>query len=703
MFVILFFILFTGIGASMVTFDRLFELILDGDNSIPVNLVAVATDGLPACGKTTAMTSVIGQVLSSSELRGDVNDYCLSLYNLCILGGNYPFKNFHWTLNSKRNRIAYLMLYVLIRTAVLKNVDPFWLIFDRKETSDLFGNPQHNDDCIDQCNNHIKWVHKEVYELYSRVQNREPSLGFFQTGITLVTALDVGLSKALQNLLPYAASVCQRLFRLTFFSLERDTYHMDSVPDIDNSKYTNTHSQVMQSRSRLVYVLHHATAGYLPDKYREHRTILIGTTEEDATVVESEEGRILLKKAHDIVMKKAKELNIDQVFQEKPLYINVNNDQSLVNARHAIEEAVLRNPSFQTTVQLKWFFLRTLLSSDIDPSKETPVVLPKSMIIELARILKMSEDEVDMFLATFTEFGSLLFVPHLDPDYIIVDLQEFTNLLDKFYTDESVTKHGIMTRDVAMKHIPKQNLREIILRVLISYGLIAVVPRDTPGSLEELQLSYFLPSARISDSRVEEVASDDSIHVVILTPHIPLDSQVALTQQILQKPNAFLVPHESYSVTKIRLQSGPTESSDDIYIDIVYRGGTTELRICNTDPVLLASSFVIDMCSEFLNACNEGLTAEAHSKRGLKFNFGVLCCQEKGKYHSLLKQEEEEFCNVCQHKYKEVIKCNQYTSVENVKRQCWLKAIKKVCHYQTLHKTYFFYSATTGMLKNPHY
>ena len=630
---------------------------------VPMNSLVVAFTGLPACGKTKAMTKMLRKFMSPAILDKTTSmeskDRCLSIYNLCVLGG-YPFKKFLWTPTSKRYSITYFTLSDLIRSAILRNVNPLEFNFDLET-------PLSPDCCFESVlhNEHINWLLKQLGDLYGLIKKGHLNIGLFQTGVTLVNGLDVGVNKGLYDFLPVIAAFCRKLVRIVFFSLDRDVKNLSEHPDLSDDKYKERHDQyVMRWRPRLSYLLHHAAAGYVPNSGKDHRTIMVGVTES----LDDKTASQLLQEARQVIENEAKSLKIEQTFHNEWLHINLSNDKSISRTRDALEQMIVHNPKFRCVVQLRWIFLRSLIAS-VD-QENPPVIMAKKVIVELAGTLGMENQEVDSFLETFTDFASLLYAPIFESlrEYVIVDLKRFTDLLDKIYypsdPNSLIARYGIITETV-INELMAPDLAKQVLTIMTSIGMVARVPPKQLLLNDQLQNDefYFLPTARTSD--ISNGAQQGSAYIVIKSDHVPVSSQAIIADSILKEmPELILVAHTPNNITKVRIEHDRSQPA--IEIDIIYQGRMTELRICNTDDTvlsLLTHQTAIDKCSKLLTICCERFTSQYF--RGLRFNFGLKCCRGEKRYHYLYPDKEPESCDDCK-------------ALTNSKQDFWIKAAHEV-------------------------
>ena len=641
------------------------------NNSLAINTLAVAACGLPLCGKTGAMFRMILDVLppnhdQNPSLAEEVNDKCLSAFNLCLLGGN-PFPDFHFIRTTKLDRLIYFILCDIIRTGVLKYNDPLCFSFDASSHYDesLFASGVHN--------SHIHWLFDQIKDVYPCIKMGELKVGYFHTGASIINAFDVSVNKALYDFLPIVASLCPKLARLTFFSLDRDVDNMSSSPDLKTSeKYVNDVqiSQVLQWNSRLRYLLHHAAAGYSCNSDRDQTTIMIGVTES----LDDGAAQQKLDKARHIIMEEAEKLGIEKVFSEW-LYINSTSKESLSKGRKKLEKNLLHNPHFRASLPLKWIFLRSLLAS-IKINGNIPITMEKQKIMKLAKELEMNDEEVDQFLKTFTSFASILYSNKFCGT-VILDIQRFTELLHKLYNPidhnslgaSIAAKYGIITESYA-KILLNSNARAT-LKILTSCSLLAELKYSqafVPDVvIDENESLYFLPSSRVSP--IVNGDQNDSLIIFITSKQVPVNSQASIAKYMLQElANITLVATEAFNVTKFKLHC--ENSNSDIEVDIVYLGKTTELRICNSD----VNRSVMELCSKFLSACCNALV-KVDYERGLRFNIALPCCAQKDYFHFFTKKRKETKFYDYDAKFCEQCKTQNH---ENSKRHCWVLAVKKL-------------------------
>ena len=208
-------------------------------------------------------------------------------------------------------------------------------------------------------------------------------------------------------------------------------------------------------------------------------------------------------------MKQAKSQNIDCVVRNELaqfLLISVHREESIQQSKIMLEKLIAENENFRLNLPLKWIFLRSIIAS-IKSDAEPVVIVRKSRICELALKCQMTSDEVDKFLKTFTDFGSILYIPisFVLKEYVIVDIYKFSSLLSElFYPKSSETiasSFGIITANEAENVL--QSICVVYMKIIrsTSLGMVATVKNTSRIILKDHQLKkgevfYFLPLAR---------------------------------------------------------------------------------------------------------------------------------------------------------------------------------------------------------------
>ena len=276
----------------------------------------------------------------------------------------------------------------------------------------------------------------------------------FLNGLTLANIMDVGVNKALYDFLPIMLSFCRSHLRLVFFSLERDGPKLNEVPDLSADHYSRRGDNhlIMTRRPRLNYILHFATLGH-DQKQKEDdskRTLFVASSKSQSVV----DSPSQLHEAKVKIQEEAKKLNVEK-FVSNVTLVSINDDSSLKSAKNKITDLVMKDQIFQKSLPLKWIFLRSLvISAQLKEGEMKTMILRRSDIYNYAaKEIGMDEEEFENFLVTFTDFGSILYMPQFRAlrDIVVVDIWEFVRFLNElFYPKEEkrwykdLTTYGII-------------------------------------------------------------------------------------------------------------------------------------------------------------------------------------------------------------------------------------------------------------------
>ena len=639
----------------------------------------LAVMGLPDTGKTSAIEKMLKEFIKlkqKSNLKIDKymsrkrNDQCLSIYEMCVLGG-LPHDQYAWSFATNRFGAIYSIICSLARQypSIAKAT-----FESTKEGPKLF---------IEE---HVQWLMKQVNIHLKNIKDERGKLSLIQDGLSLINVMDIGVNRALYDFLSIMLFSCHKHFRLVFFSLDRDAPNLDKEPDLPHDRYgeTNDDNIVMRQRSRLTYILHFATLGYKKENTNAVcNTVMVASkanesihTDRKTTPEES------LKQAKQKILEHAKQEGVDGFLEEWKI-VDLDDINSFKILGVTLQNIIKSVELFKVELPLRWIVLRSLVTS-LNPHHATHsrmIIVDKQSIINEARHLKMGLKEVEKFLITFTEFGSILYMPHFDDikHLVIVDIYEFAQLLHKLFYPSNpeaeyakrLLKHGIISR---------KNVNEVLdvptyvvshfMQILSSFAIIAeiqsviihqkVIKSDVPT----VPL-YYLPSAKNGQNYTLLEVDDDCAFLEVKSVNFPANFQACITQGIMNKnKDAILVATECCNVSQFQFQS---QEGPNVQIDMIYEGQKSRLIIRN--PSIDDSTFdiIVDACSKVLYAFCHCLQRTANRIRDLKYDVAIQCCADEIERHYLYCDKDLDQCD----------KCFNNSSKNNF-RSCWAEAAKKV-------------------------
>ena len=644
--------------------------------------------GLPSTGKTSAIEKMLKEFIKlkqKSNLKIDKymsrkrNKQCLSIYELCVLGG-LPHDQYAWSFATNRFGAIFSIICSLARQ------------YPSIANAKFEPTGQGPKRLIDE---HIQWLMEQVCTHLENIRDERGKLSLIQDGISLINVMDIGVNRALYDFLSIMLLSCRKHFRLAFFSLDRDAPNLDKIPDLLHDRYgeTNDDKIVMRQRSRLTYLLHFATLGYKKeDTNAACNTVMIASKERsvhtDGPTAPEED---LLMQAKQKIMEHATKQGVDEFLKEWRL-VDLDDIYSFQMLGVTLQNIIKSVEQFKVDLPLRWIILRSLVTSlnlgHVTQSKV--IIMDKHSIIKEARNLRMGPQEVEQFLITFTEFGSILYMPHFDDikHLVIVDIYEFAQLLHKlFYPSnpeaeyaERLLKHGIISPEDVEKVLGvHSDVVSYFMQILSSFVMIAKVKSvKIPQKAEKAGVHYYLPSAKNGENYTLSEVDDDCASLEVKSVNFPANFQACITQGIMTKnEDAILVATKHCNVLRFQFQS---KGKPNVQIDMIYEGQKSRLIIRNS---IDASSFdaIVDACSKVLYAFCHCLQRTANRIRDLKYDVAIQCCADESKHHYLYYDKDLDQCDECFN-----------DSSKNNFRSCWAEAAKKVFYHPLTWQEYINYS-----------
>ena len=633
--------------------------------------------GLPSTGKTSVIEKVLQEFIQlKPESKLTIDEYmgrkrnkqCLSIYELCVLGG-FPHYKYAWSFATNRFGAIHSIICSLARQYPLIAK----ATFERTKEG-----PKP---LIDE---HVQWLMQQVSIQLGNIKDEGDKLALIQDGISLINIMDIGVNRALYDFLSIILFSCCKHFRLVCFSLDRDAPNLDKIPDLPHDRYgeTNDDKIVMRQRSRLTYLLHFATLGYKKeeDTNAAHNTVMAATKEGGIDTNASEEDT--LKQAKQAIQEHAKQEGVDEFLKEWKL-VNLDDINSLKRLGETLQNIIKDVEQFKVELPLRWMVLRSLVTS-LNPRHATHskmIIVDKQSIVKEARHLKMGPEEVDKFLIAFTEFGSILYMPHFDDikHLVIVDVYEFAQLLHKLFYPSNpkaeyakrLLKHGIISLEDVEKVLGvHSDVAGYFMQILSSFVMIAkinsvIIGQKVIQSGVPTMPLYYLPSAKNGENYTPLEVDDDCAFLEVKSVNFPANFQACITQGIMtSNEDAILIATDYCNVSQFQFQS---QEGSDVQIDMIYEGQKSRLIIQN--PSINDSTFdaIVDACSKVLYAFCHCLQRTANRIRDLTYDVAIQCCADESKRHYLYCDKDLDQCD----------KCFNDSSKNNF-RYCWAEAAKKV-------------------------
>ena len=667
---------------SMEEFKR---IILN--QKVPVALCLVAVMGLPDCNKTSILESILKKNIKLKEtatrkfeeyMTRKKNPNGLSIYELCVLGGK-PYDQYSWSFATERYGAIFSILCGLVRHVALAKSDI-------KSVEFLSDGHVSQNKLVDD---HFKWLMGKAAKQLKDISMDDKKEALFLNGLTLANIIDVGVNKALYDFLPIMLSFCRSHLRLVFFSLERDGPMLKEVPDLSADHYSRRGDNVlaMTTRPRLNCILHFATLGHNQKQNEDDskRTLVVALSKSQSVVAGSPSQ--LHKAATDKIQEEAEKLNIKKFVSNVSLF-SINDADSLKKAKEEITEFIMKDQIFQKTLPLKWIFLRSLVISAKQKKGEMKtMILKRSDIYDAAaKEIGMDEEEFENFLVTFTDFGSILYMPQFRDlrDIVVVDVWEFVQLLNeliypkeekKWYKD--LTTYGIIKASDASKIL--NMYLNIFMKIIITFGMAAFINIEKAffNGHFSTEVCYYLPSARINKKSPPSNRNNDYAFLEIESTNFPANIQASISHEILKKQYFYLIGNESIDTSQFGYRPPRIRP---IQITMVYGGSQTKL-IFRINDAFTGMHHCVSACKGVIEACCDSLNGMANQIRYLKYAIGIPCSAVDGDSHYLYFNDDSDLCQAC--------KCTSDATISY--RNCWIEAAKMVNIFIAI-IVYAFYS-----------
>ena len=599
-------------------------------DSVPVALCLTTLSGLASKEKNDIFMSLMRQTIKGKEFQVPLMKQLSSkitrpgLSRFCFdIVGSYPFEDPMWLYGTKRSSISLCLMSSIVRLYASRNIGIEDVTFDdipNDTSSDHFALK------------HVQWLHKEVLKRINELKNHSFKINCLKIGVCILNIFNVDCSKAAYEFLPFLTQHCTKLLQLVFLNIDRDLNYLEQPLGMEDIRDCNTplNHLITPIQSRVKHLCHYALAGHQDSR---QCPLIVGLTEKNSS---TEEMYLQLQKLQTDITQSPE----DCAAATKALVCTPGSEDDI---RKNLEKMILNEVKFFDSIPLRWVFLR----SAIQVQYPLPMLMKKSDIINLvASVVVMDNNEIEMFLKTFTSFGSLFYasdIPSLK-EIVITDIERFVMCLDKVYNhqDDTSSDYGLITEDTISSLINEDF--KLFMAVVTSFQLAVPVMKGKVHGKEEdddSKQKYYIPSMRRSP--VVDGPSKDSLYICLDPKYIPGNLQVSLTRSFLKYSNCFLVPSKPINVTVIEVQCISDVETKSVQVTLVDHGDVTELRLDGCRELYTETrKLSIGVCQAALENIIETLPS-------LQYHFAICCQKEKEKFHYLENSHNtESLCVECQ-------------------------------------------------------
>ena len=670
---------------EIITPRDLHRIIFEGQKSIQIQFAVVALGGLPYSGKTELLNSMyphdtIRHIPSDNPHRCFARHIDgLDIYELGYLKDPVS-ETPEWIPATGKACHFYMIGAALAKHA---GTNKFPCLTSRNEQLLPFKS-QH-------LNRHFNRVFDEVGKALLNVVEQWHPAGLLRgPKIVLMNVWDIGVHKALYEVLPLLARAFGRLILVNILDLVRDTKCLDKQPELTNEKYSPREESdiVMKARSRLHYYIR--IAGLTKSaKGDQCPTTLLVATHKDK-ILDSCGAEKARKDLQSLAWQKAVDTGVSEVLYHPLLAVNALDKEDGQKVRHIIEEMIEKERKFDMEMPMTWMFLRSTLYDYPD------VFIKWSEFDKMATECGLrTDDEKERFLTIFTHAGSLLYYPELPAlkENIVLSPEHFLKDLEHLYYPQtsaaaSVKAHkeaistGILCSTVA-KEIWKES-SPFYLQLLQDAGLavdisdVSLYKTTCHICSNKKTNCLFMPSLRIDGNRDQLPSPDsDSLFVTFNSEYVPTDVQALFAKYLKQELKEIeldFTPHKSNSNTTT-FKFPTTSKLHGVQIYIIVHGDVIEIK-CDAQ---CEEYIIITLCSSLKTISIQILDEVVKYFPGMEYKLAFPCPNSVARnrrtihylhFHPVASDVDRFFC----------WHCCQYINLTNDRRR-WLKAAYVVSCY----------------------
>ena len=506
-------------------------------HSVKMSHVSVVITGLPFSGKSTLFQKML-QITDMDakkicNLPGLAVVEAAAIRNPYRLSENLP----QWLSTNDKEDTGLLTLSTCIAKICAK--------INQDLSSDAFSEGESDDSAVSQLSEKFKLpLVNEYFERNYRYLSdvcvkleREGSMSFLQHGsLVFMNLWDVGVNKAVSEIMSLIMRRCRNLIMLDVLSLEKDALKLNDRLDLRNQeRYHGRYSArkdeekfSMPAQSSLYYYI-----GCLSPCTHQPNTCLLIGTHKDAFEEDLRKASDISANVRYLVEDKMTTLGCAKALYPQMLTVDARSEKDAKKVCATVERMITEDNRFERTVPISWIMLRGVLHAT------KRMFLPKSEVwLYASECGLQSLDELDAWLDLFQSSLSIIYSQDemlaTLHNNVIVDPFRFFQCLDRLYYPElndsfhstpklsqnlDLIKKGILTYTFAQKmwsSDPDTTLKkdkgqiprcDFLLRVLIEMNVCTKIDLSILSESKEPLLSppienfYYVPSLRYSHSQ----------------------------------------------------------------------------------------------------------------------------------------------------------------------------------------------------------
>ena len=655
--------------------EQIKEFILT--QTIRANIALVGVAGLPYSGKSTLLHNIL-DFRSTRELHGGLDAFEAvvmkdKLNDLC-----------YWSSAKLEESEVTVVAAALAQVCAKSLTYPSFEITTGSQGSKRPSESvsSFNDDtiarCFDEC---FVGVKKLMVDLETRGEQHK----LVTASLTLLNFWDIGVNRAVIEIVGKVAGNFQHLVLLNILSLQKDCDELYNPPRLGDRYYKGRYSSRGDDKRLMVLLssLRYFTRCVYVTNCNPETTILVGTHADRFSEQECNERKVKILQS---VRARAEEVGVSRAICPQMLAVDARNRKGVLKeVRTLLEKAIEKDHRFEEEIPLSWIFLRSVLH------KTNRMFMSRKELIGIANKCGLqSVPEIEKFLKLFLACGSLLYCSNEDrPELhncVILQPVAFIQALDQLYYieyDKNIpaellnhvnnTKHGYVSEQL-LKHLwPRDH--HLFLLILTKLGMMVeisdILHQHCPGSSP----CYFMPTLR--PLYYSQLPAHDSESLIVATSNLPIipydvQSQFVIAMQNACKKDIEFMPTQYFNTLHFCFNKQSQTAADKISADIFVRfmGEIAEIEVkCTPNN----TSSLGTVCSIVKTICIDVFQQLAKQSPEIKYHFGFVCPNSTGTqphyvYFHVQRGIQTLHCN----------KCGE-PKVASAKKRIWMQAGVEVC------------------------
>ena len=610
--------------------------------TVHCNLLLAVIGGLPSCGKSDTIISLLKKSVlvpakisigSKEDSLQNYEEHGLSSYGVIIVGRK-PFDNLIWMPEVKSSMNLFSCASVLFHNSLLQGQQVELVdigVTRDDERYKVFETTTIND--------YLHQIYEDVDMLLHQGDLNPEIKRILPSGITAVNIIDAAMNQGVYDFLVLSAGYCHRQFGFVFLDLERDIPRLYQSPDPHPER-----ESVLQLNHRLHYLVRFAAVSYFSANCSS------------ALFIALHNGKLPKPEVQKHVDTLRKAIDQELLRQRLPkdmvgvvLAINKDNEDDMIEFKKTVEAFVKCRSNAMLNLKLNWVFLRSFLQNNSKYSKM--ISIPLNQIRALAKEMQIVDSEVEEFLQTYTEFGSLLHLKDILPKHVILQPAVFVNHMQSLYylEDRKIREYGIISMTDVNKALGEE-AEKIVVPFITESGLgvtlddtdIFFTPSFARGRkrtdsfvyFKTSELFLFIPSARQGEYDSKKDLS--SLYIVYKSKVLPSNMAGTFLKRLLGNISTKLIPSKIRNSFSVKLKN-------DAILTVTFFQEVIGLKLHPFSNDIAKS----EIWEELLSWCIVALNKIAEVFRDLTYKFALKCLDSESEKFENIVGTDSLLCDKC--------------------------------------------------------